>query len=232
MGTPRGRACDDRVASCNRRGRAGETDRLGGRNAAPVRPYTEGYSDEGRSAVFCIVDHEPVRHGLTPRSPAPRARAQASRPPRPARRPAQDDPRRRRAARPDDRDRGRRHRALQGPGEARRLLRAHPARQAVGPERAHGQALEVGLAPSALGGGRGVAVGLTQDEPLALPLRGRHAPPRQVEPCQRSAVPRKVLIATWHVLARQEPFKPCHPSGGLHPASRAGSPAARGISAS
>jgi len=38
-------------------GRAGETDRRKRRHRAPVRPDTEGRSDEGRSAVFCIVDH-------------------------------------------------------------------------------------------------------------------------------------------------------------------------------
>lgn len=33
----------------------------------------------------------------------------------------------------------------------------------------------------------------------------------------KSAVARKVLIAAWHVLARNEPFKPCRPRGGADP---------------
>jgi transposase len=35
----------------------------------------------------------------------------------------------------------------------------------------------------------------------------------------KAAVARKVLIAAWHVLARQQPFQPCRPSGGTVAAS-------------
>lgn len=35
----------------------------------------------------------------------------------------------------------------------------------------------------------------------------------------KAAVARKVLIAAWHVLARQQPFKPCRPPGGTVAAS-------------
>jgi transposase len=33
----------------------------------------------------------------------------------------------------------------------------------------------------------------------------------------KAAVARKVLIATWHVLSREQPFKPCRPRGGTDP---------------
>ena len=33
----------------------------------------------------------------------------------------------------------------------------------------------------------------------------------------KAAVARKVLIAAWHVLSREQPFKPCRPRGGADP---------------
>jgi hypothetical protein len=47
---------------------------------------------------------------------------------------------------------------------------------------------------------------MAADQPLAPALQRHQAAPREVEPA-KAAVARKLLIACWHVLARNEPFK-------------------------
>jgi hypothetical protein len=44
------------------------------------------------------------------------------------------------------------------------------------------------------------------DEPVAPPLQRDQATPREAEPA-KAAVGRKILIACWQVLARNESFK-------------------------
>ena len=91
--------------------------------------------------------------------------------------------------------------------QARRLLRPDPDDQAVRAELAHRPALQGRPRHAALGRRRGRPAGLAADQPLAPALHRHQAPPRQANPA-KAAVARKVLIAAWHVLARQQPFKP------------------------
>ncbi len=83
----------------------------------------------------------------------------------------------------------------------------------------HRQAVEVGLATAALGRDRGRPAGVEAGEPVASPLpRRQGALGRQDEPA-KAAVARKVLIAAWHVLALEQPFKLSRPRGANVPAS-------------
>jgi len=86
----------------------------------------------------------------------------------------------------------------------------------------HRRALQGRIADTALGRDRSRPTGLAADQPLARPLPRRRQAPRP-QPPAKSAVARKVLIAAWHVLARNEPFKPNLPRGRDTPVSASSS---------
>lgn len=52
--------------------------------------------------------------------------------------------------------------------------------------------------------------GVAPEQPLARALHRHQAPPRQAQPA-KAAVAGKILIASWHILAHNEPFKPSAP---------------------
>jgi transposase len=122
------------------------------------------------------------------------------------RRAAAHDPGRGLAARADLRRGDRRHRALLERPQARRLPRPCPEGPAVRPERADGELVEGRLAAAALGGSAAAQHAWRPQKPVAPAL---HVRARQGHGnAAKSAVARKVLIAVWHVWARQEPFTP------------------------
>ena len=90
-----------------------------------------------------------------------------------------------------------------------RLLR--PARPTRPPVRASAtpqrSALQVGLTTPRLGSRRGGPASLARVEPLARALPRRRPPLPSQQLCQ-AAVARKILIAAWHILSRNQPFKP------------------------
>jgi transposase len=97
------------------------------------------------------------------------------------------------------------------PPQTDRLRRHGAAHQSVRRALTHRRALEGRLAHAALGRRRGRPPVLATDQPwhqLYTQLAARHG-----KNPAKSAVARKVLIATWHVLSRNEPFKPSRPRG-------------------
>jgi hypothetical protein len=68
-------------------------------------------------------------------------------------------------------------------------------------------AQQVGLAAPRLGGRRGGPAGLARLE-LYLDLSGRSANHNSA----KAAVARKILIAAWHMLSRNQPFNPAPPT--------------------
>ena len=72
------------------------------------------------------------------------------------------------------------------------------------------------IAGAAVGSHRGRAVRWRSTEPLESPYQDVKQRTGKTNPA-KSAVARKVLIAAWHVLARQEPFKPSRHERGDDP---------------
>ena len=114
-------------------------------------------------------------------------------------------------ARAHTRRRDWRRRPLCQPAQTDRLRRPGPARQAVRSEFAQRRAVQGRLAHPALGRRRGRPGRLAPHQPVAPPLRGRQGPQRRQGEPAKAAVARKVLIACWHVLSREQPFKPSGP---------------------
>lgn len=103
---------------------------------------------------------------------------------------------------------------------APRLRRPGATHQTVRRSLAQRRALQGRIADAALGRDRSRPTGLAADQPLAaststLPSAMATTPP--------SAPSRKVLIAAWHVLARNEPFKPSRPRARDTPVSASSS---------
>ena len=120
------------------------------------------------------------------------------------------DPRHRRPARPDVRRRDRRRLAVLRAAQADRLRRAGPQDQPVRGSLTHRRAVQGRLADAALGRRRGRPPGLATEATRGTQLYADITQRAGKNPA-KSAVARKVLIAAWHVLSREQPFKPARP---------------------
>ena len=120
---------------------------------------------------------------------------------------ADDDPRGRRAPRADDRGRDRRRLEVRHPAQADRLRRPGPKVKQSGQSSRTGALSKAGSRSLRWAAIEAAQCAWRPTNPwnrLYLDVKDRTGKSNPA----KSAVARKVLIAAWHVLARNEPFKP------------------------